>query len=158
MTANRRSHDLSLPQQLQLGQNFQQAGIRRHTPLNRAAFVVAWVEPRPGLRTQDDIGSIEQDLMPCVPQQQFQSRAVGVNERAGTLQVAARAPCGHPCVVQLHGHGQQQVPGVRVRAVQQLCRTLLRRGVQLLSGVLAVGVGWHGADRSAKRYQGVSRG
>lgn len=149
--------ELSLPQQLQLGQHFEQAGIRRHTPLNRAAFVVARVEPRPGLRTQYDIGSIEQDLMPCVPQQQFQSRAVGIQERAGTLQVAARAPCGHPCLVQLHGHGQEQMPGVGVRAVQQLCCTLLRRGVQLLSGVLAVGVGWHGADRSATQYQEVSR-
>ena len=149
--------DLSLPQQLQLGQHFEQAGIRRHAPLNRAAVVIPRVEPRPGFRTQDDIGSIEQDFMPSVPQQQVHSRTVGVNERAGTLQVAARAPCGHPCVVQLHGHGQQQVPGVRVRAVQQLCRTLLRRGVQLLSGVLAVGVGWHGADRSATQYQEVSR-
>ncbi len=149
--------ELSLPQQLQLGQHFKQAGIRRHAPLDRAAFVVPRVEPRPGLRTQDNIGSIEQYVMPCVPQQQVQSRTVGVDKRAGTLQVAARAPCGHPCVVQLHGQRQEQVAGVRVRAVQQLCRTLLRRGVQLLSGVLAVGVGWHGADRSATRYQEVSR-
>lgn len=149
--------ELSLPQQLQLGQHFEQAGIRRHTPLNRAAFVVARVEPRPGLRTQDSIGSIEQDLMPSVPQQQLQSRTVGVYERAGTPQVAARAPCGHPRVVQLHGQRQEQVAAVRVRAVPQLCGTLRRRGVQLLSGVLVVGVGWHGADRSATRYQEVSR-
>ncbi len=157
MTTNRRSSALSLPQQLQLGQHFKQAGIRRHTPLNRAAFVVPRVEPRPGLRTQDDIGSIEQDLMPCVPQQQLQPRAVGIQERAGTLQVSARTSRRHLGGVELHSHGQEQVPGVGVRAVQQLAGAVLRRVKELGAGLVDVGILRHGADRSAKRYQEVSR-
>ena len=150
--------DLSLPQQLQLGQHFEQARIRRDAALVGAADVVARAEPSFRVGAKHCFGRVPQNLIPGVPQQQLQPWTVRVHQTAGALQMAARPSRGLLRRVQLHGHGQEQMPGVGVRAVQQLAGTVLRRVKELGAGLVDIGILRHGADRSAKRYQEVSCG
>ncbi len=135
--------DLSLPQQLKLAQHFPQPSVRLNAALVRAAFVVARPEPAFSAIAKHRIGGVVQHLMPGVPLQQLQAVRIGVEERARALQLAARAARSHACGVQLRRQRQQQVPGVRVRAVQQLCGPVLRRGVELRARLVGVGIGRH---------------
>ena len=149
--------DLSLAQGFQLTEHFKQARIRCDAALVWAACVVARAQPRRRLATEHHISCVQQNLVASIPLQQFDAGSVALGQRAGAFQLTLWVAHRHFCIVELHGHSQEQMGCVRVRTIQEVACAALCRVKELGSGLMDIGILRHGRDRSAKQCQVVSR-
>lgn len=154
----RSENQLLLPNCIQLGQYPDKSCIGRHSPLAGTAVVVARLQPRASLAAERYVGSIPQNLVAGVSLQELQALAIGIHQAAGALQLAAWTARGHVRIVELHGHCQEQMGSVGMRAAKKLARTVLRRIKKLGAGLVDIGILRHSLDRSALPCQGMSRG
>lgn len=148
--------DLSLPQGFQFSKDLEQPSVRFKSAMVWATRAMSGLQPLVRSVAQHQVSGVAQNLMARVSLQQLKTASVSISHGAIALHPAAWATGGCLRVMQLHCQRQQQMAGVRVRAREQFAGAVLRRDKHLSAGLLDVGVGRHGADRSGGASQILS--